>query len=188
MKVLKINTLFLTFLLLSLLFVSGKCNTGQININSASIEELDKIRWVGESTAKEIINSRPFSSLDELIEIKYITESRLSEIKTEALACVDEAEIKDLEKNETEENLEKQSVVVDLNDLNEISSINNKQNKEQEIKNEIIILSSSSKDIKTENDSSNQNKNNFALYGLTIFCILLAFLFFFKNRRKDGIE
>lgn len=185
MKVLKINTLFLTFLLLSLLFVSGKCNTGQININSASIEELDKIKWVGESTAKEIINSRPFSSLDELIEIKYITESRLSEIKTEALACVDEAEIEDLEKNETEENLEKQSVVVDLN---EISPINNNQNKEQEIKNNIIILSSSSKDIKTENDSSNQNKNNFALYGLTIFCILLAFLFFFKNRRKDGIE
>lgn len=52
--------------------------------------------------------------------------------------------------------------------------------------NEMIILSS--KDIKTNGDSSNQDKDKKALYGLAIFCVLLLCLFFVQRRKKDGIE
>lgn len=56
----------------------------------------------------------------------------------------------------------------------------------KKIENEIIILSS--KDIKTNGDSSNQDKNKKAFYGLAIFCGLLLCLFFVQRRKKDGIE
>lgn len=57
--------IFLLIILISVNFASAKC----ININSASIEDLDKIIWVGSVTAQNIISSRPFDSLDDLISV-----------------------------------------------------------------------------------------------------------------------
>ena len=64
------------------------CNAGQVNINSASAAQLDRIIHVGPVRAQAIIQSRPFSSVNDLIRVKGIGEVRLREIKQQGLACV----------------------------------------------------------------------------------------------------
>ena len=43
-----------------------------VDINSASLEQLDEITSVGPSTAQKIIDGRPFSSVDDLLKVKGI--------------------------------------------------------------------------------------------------------------------
>ena len=76
-------------------FISAICEEGQVDINSASLEELDKLTGIGPAKAQEIINSRPFSSVDDLIKVKGIGEVTLSNIKTQGLACVEDEENED---------------------------------------------------------------------------------------------
>lgn len=113
---------YFILILLMLSFVSASC----VNINSASLEELDEIVGVGPVTAQKIIDARPFSSIDDLVKVNGIAEKKLANIKTEGLACVDgdvdeeigeEKEIV-LDKLE-EENVvlpEKTPIVLSLND------------------------------------------------------------------------
>lgn len=60
----------------------------QININTASLAELDKLTGIGPKYAQTIINARPFSSVDELDRVKGIGPATLAKIKTQGLACV----------------------------------------------------------------------------------------------------
>ena len=50
-------------------------STERININLATLEELDTLPGVGKVTAEKIINNRPFGALDELIIKKVINKS-----------------------------------------------------------------------------------------------------------------
>ncbi|MFN7250078.1 MAG: MBL fold metallo-hydrolase [Anaerobacillus sp.] len=59
-----------------------------LDINNASIEELLKITHIGKERAEQLINLRPFKSIDELSRINGIGEGRLKDIKAEGLACV----------------------------------------------------------------------------------------------------
>lgn len=59
-----------------------------IEINSASLTELENIVSVGPSTAQKIIDARPFSSLDDLLRVKGIGEKTLQKIKDQGLAYV----------------------------------------------------------------------------------------------------
>jgi len=61
----------------------------RININTASLEELQEIVHIGESRAQEIIEFRPFNSLDELDRISGIGPARLQDIKDEGIAHVE---------------------------------------------------------------------------------------------------
>lgn len=56
-------------------------NNNLININSASIEELDTLPGVGKITAQKIIDNRPFKALEELIDKKIINKSVFENIK-----------------------------------------------------------------------------------------------------------
>lgn len=59
-----------------------------IDINHASEVELLEITHIGEVRAKELVELRPFHSVDELIEINGIGPSKLNDIKEEGKACV----------------------------------------------------------------------------------------------------
>lgn len=62
-----------------------------IDINTASLEELDKIKYVGESRAKQIIilrGEKLFFSVDELDRVIGIGPAIVAKIKQEGLACV----------------------------------------------------------------------------------------------------
>jgi len=63
--------------------------TGQININTASIEDLDKIIGVGSATAQKIIEARPFYSLNDLLKVSGIGEKTLQKITEQGCAYVD---------------------------------------------------------------------------------------------------
>lgn len=62
---------------------------GRVNINTATVEELQEIVHIGESRAKEIIGLRPFSSLDDLDRVTGIGPSRLDDIKAQGVAYVE---------------------------------------------------------------------------------------------------
>ncbi|MGO4886470.1 MBL fold metallo-hydrolase [Anaerobacillus sp. MEB173] len=63
-------------------------NANCVDINSASIEELQSIIHLGEELSEQLISLRPFASMDELTKINGIGQGRLKDIKNENLACV----------------------------------------------------------------------------------------------------
>lgn len=174
----KRRELIIFFIILLIPLVFAECSENQININSASKEDLDKLDGIGPVKADAIINSRPFDSVNDLINVSGIGEITLSKIKVQGLACVENEKINETEnregQNETRGNEEN-------NTKKYTGTIQNPEPEEIE-----IIKLSLPKDIKTNNNSSNQGK--IAIYGLLLFCILLIILFTIKIfKRKDGI-
>ena len=174
------------FLLLTVILfanVSALCSEGQINVNSASAEELDKLSGIGPAKAQEIINSRPFNSIDDLIKVRGIGNVTLSNIKTQGLACVD-SNIEDNEKEKTAKNKSVQKV----NETKQnIVNADLKENESESQKNIIQakVINIGPKDIKSENNSESL-KGNYAIYGFIAFSILIVVLFMLrKNRYKN---
>lgn len=60
---------------------SNKTNSAKININSASITELDSLSGVGMVTAQKIIQNRPYSSIDDLLNKKIVNKTVFGNIK-----------------------------------------------------------------------------------------------------------
>ncbi len=80
------KVLILTFIFLSL--PTALFSANQIDINTASLLELEQLISVGPSTAQKIIDARPFSSIDDLVKVKGIGEKTLQKIKDQGLAYV----------------------------------------------------------------------------------------------------
>ena len=92
-KTCKLLLILVVFLSSLVLFnkVFAECLQGQININQAPAEDLDKITQIGPVTAEKIIaerNIKFFESLDDLRRVSGIGEATLTKIKQEGLACV----------------------------------------------------------------------------------------------------
>lgn len=81
---------YVIILLLVISLVTADCDSSQIDINSASLDELDKLDGIGEVKAQAIIDERDFDSIDELIDVKGIGEVTLDNIKNQGLACIEE--------------------------------------------------------------------------------------------------
>ncbi len=173
--------------------IYAQCNSTQININSASAEELDRIIWIGNSTANKIISYRQtniFNSLDELINISGIGETKLADIKSEGLACVDEEteeqeeepeeneeESQETESSENESGEEEEDFENDKKDLQEEISDNLSKNNT-----EIIPIILNAKTIKSEDNKENL-KEDLAFYGIIAFCSVFGALLLLKKRK-----
>ena len=60
----------------------------KIEINTASIKQLDELIGIGPVLGQRIIDARPFSSVDDLLRVKGIGEKTLQKIKEQGLAYV----------------------------------------------------------------------------------------------------
>ena len=64
----------------------GKTTSSQnpmssVNINSASLEELDSLSGIGPATAQKIIEARPFEKIEDIMNVSGIGESKFNQIK-----------------------------------------------------------------------------------------------------------
>ena len=81
-------------ILISINFVYASCNDGQIDINTATEKELEKLYGIGPVKAEAIIEAREFDSVDELINVNGVGEITLAKIKEQGLACVSDEDNK----------------------------------------------------------------------------------------------
>ncbi len=178
--------LFLLILISLFPIISSVCEEGQVDINNASAEELDKIVHVGQAVAGYIIDARPFSSLDELVNVSYISEGYLEDIKLQGLACVNgETQSNNQTENETIEEDIPETETDDKQD--ETTNIIDNENRSP-ITSQTINLNP--KIIKREDNSESLSKSGYAFFGFVTFCVLLALLFMLKRYKykKNGFE
>jgi len=193
----KISVFIFAIFLVS--FVSAECNSTQIDINTASAEELDFIKWVGNATAQLIINYRNnnlFDSVDELIEIDGIGPTRLEDIKSQGLACVDESTIpepessgnssqtfeensSDIPQQNNESGKKITATANSVSEGNEVDNIN-----EPEISEVIKLNAASQEDIKSE--KSFLGSGNLAIVGLGVFSVIIGTLLLLKFKTKKN--
>lgn len=173
---------FFFFFIFLLGSISSACSEGQININNASLEELDKIIYVGNATAIKIVGARPFSSVDDLIRVKGIGNITLGKIKAEGLACVYEKEEEKI--SPIEEKPEPEEIVTE--------TITPSENLTEEIK-ELQVIKLNSKDIKNDNSTQESKEESFtkkyAGFGLVALgMLILGLLFLQKRNTKNELE
>ena len=56
--------------------------TAKPSVNSATLKELVKVNGIGTATAKKIIASRPYATLDDLVTKKVLTKKQLVQLET----------------------------------------------------------------------------------------------------------
>lgn len=65
----------------------GACAPGQVDINSAGLDDLQRIHQVGPDRGRQILELRPFSSVQAMDRISGIGPARLAEIIDQGVAC-----------------------------------------------------------------------------------------------------
>jgi len=171
--------LFLVFLLL-VSIVSAECEENMIDINNADLNELDELYGVGPTTAQNIIDSRPYDSIDDLINARGIGEIKLATIKSQGLACVKEEENDEKQEQEEKGELEKVEEIEKQEEEKPAPKI------VEPPKPEIIKLNAQT--IKTQDYTSKPEENNYAIYELIGFGILLFVLFKLRKKRFEKNE
>ena len=170
---LKKGLFLLTFFILILPFISSVCEEEQIDINTASLEELDTLQGIGPAYAQRIVNARPFKSVNDLIDVSGIGNVTLEKIKTQGLACVDD-------ENEDNEEIVGQSIDTNKTEIIEEDTYS------APVQPKVIELNSlNSKDINTEKSNEKLSAERYAISGFVAFSILIVFLLFINRRKKQ---
>ena len=180
---------FLLLTIACLSFISASCESGQIDVNTAPIGELDKLYGIGPVKAQAIIDARPINSLDALIDVYGIGNVTLNGIKTQGLACVDvETGSAKEEKEVVNDNTLIDNNMSDKSGSNiNISLVNNDNNEPRKL--EVISLNypanniTSTKDIKTEENSEFLDKDKIAMYGFFVFSIFIGILLIIRRKK-----
>ncbi len=153
----------LIVILFMISFISALCEDGQIDINTASLEELDELSGIGPVKSQAIIDAQPFNSVDDLIDVYGIGPATLEKIIKQGLACV-KGEI-----------MEEEIVKEDIQEVVAVAEV--EKGKDEEI--ELIILTTQT--IKSPDNK--ENKSNYALYGFVGFCFVLGILFMLRRKK-----
>ena len=82
----------------------------KVEINTASLQQLDEITGIGPTIAQRIIDNRPFSSVDDLLRVNGIGEKTLQKIKDQGLAYIGEKS--EIQNSKSETNLNDQNLNV----------------------------------------------------------------------------
>lgn len=196
---------FFIFSIINFNLISALCNNNQIDVNTASLEELDKLTGIGPVKAQAIIDARPFNNLDNLLDVVGIGETTLSNIKQQGLACVSGEEDSNEDEEELDDDEEEQEEDESNNDEDEEENDKEKENKlitykfvpeseKQEVVGQekeidaIVLNKITPKSIKSEENKEELNKSKLATYGLILLCILLGFLFLLKKKENEKSE
>lgn len=67
--------------------VVTSCQPGQVDINTASVEDLERIGEIGPQLANEMVALRPFDGVADIVRVDGIGEVTMSAITEEGLAC-----------------------------------------------------------------------------------------------------
>lgn len=153
-------------------FVTSTCSSNQIDLNNAPLAELDKLIGIGPVKAQAIIDSRPFSAVDDLIDVYGIGEATLEKIKQQNMACVEtektttekEEDLEETESNTSSKETEFTSPSVETSEETKDSS-ESIINLNNELKKETIVY-----------ESKNEKINKNLLVGFCVFIVGLIFL------------
>ena len=165
-------------------FVSATCSSNQIDINTATLSQLDNLYGIGPSKAQSIIDARPYKSIDDLINAVGIGPVTLQKIKEQNLACVEDSKNNLNENNSKNNSKENNSNILALK--NKTINLNSKKNSKKEKLNISNPINLTPKDIKSSKTLSSQGKSFDSRYLFLIFCIFLLGLYIIKFKKVKG--
>ena len=180
------EALIFVLIIFMISFISASCSSTKVDINSASLTDLDKLTGIGPAKAQAIIDSRPYSSVEDLVNAYGIGPATLDKIKDQELACVDsekepevDTEIGTQDEIQESKNPEPQTKETQVVTTEAIT------NTEEQNENIINLNSPSIPEEKEYEEiiytSKNQKIKDYAIYGFCIFLVLIIIFLIFKK-------